>query len=91
MFYADDAQIYIAIDDPKHCVDSLEVLRGCINDVFAWNTKKMLKCNHAKIEILQFTSRFNRQASVYEALLLANTPVKVKTKAKTKPCHLLNK
>ena len=44
MFYADDAQINIAIDDPKHSVDSVEVLRGCINDVFAWNTKNTLKC-----------------------------------------------
>ena len=44
MFYADDAQIHIAIDDPKHSVDSVEVLRGCINDVFAWNTKNTLKC-----------------------------------------------
>ena len=82
MFYADDAQICIAIDDPKHAVDSVEVLRGCINDVFAWNTKNMLKCNPTKTEILHFTSRFNRQASVYETLLLANTLVKVKTKAK---------
>ena len=27
MVYADDAQIYIVIDDPKHSVDSVEVLR----------------------------------------------------------------
>ena len=68
MFYAYDAQIYIVIDDPKHSVDSVEVLRGCINDVFAWNTQNMLKCNPTKAEILHFTSRFNRQASVYEKL-----------------------
>ena len=82
MFYADDVQIYIAINDPKHSVDLVEVLRGCINDVFAWNTKNMFKCNPTKTEILHFTSHFNRQASVFETLLLANTPVKVKTKAK---------
>ena len=28
MFYAEDAQIYIVINDPKHSVDSVEVLRG---------------------------------------------------------------
>ena len=82
MFYADDAQIYFVNDDPKHSVDPVEVRRGCINDVFAWNTKNMLKCNLTKTEILHFTSRFNMQASVYETLSLANTPVKVKTKAK---------
>ena len=42
----------------------------------------MLKCNPKKAEILHFTSRFNRQASVYETLSLANNPVKVETKAK---------
>ena len=34
MFYADDTQIYIVIDDPKQSVDSVGVLKGCINDVF---------------------------------------------------------
>ena len=38
--------------------------------------------NPTKTEILHLTPQFNRQASVYETLLLANTPVKVKTKAK---------
>ena len=41
MFYADDTQIYIVIDDPKQSVDSVGVLKGCINDVFAWNSKNM--------------------------------------------------
>ena len=62
MFYADDTQIYIVIDDPKHCVDSVEVLRGCISDVFAWNTKNMLKCNPTKTEIYTFHVA-NQQAS----------------------------
>ena len=82
MFYADDAQIYIVIDDRKHSVDSVDVLRGRINDVFTWNTKNMLKWNPRKTGILRFTSRFNREATAYETLSLANTPVKVKTKAK---------
>ena len=82
MFYADDTQIYIVIDDPKQSVDSVGVLKGCINDVFAWNTKNMLKCNPGKTEILHFTSRFSKQPTVYETLSLANTSVEVKTKAK---------
>ena len=48
MFYVDNTQIYIVIDDPKHSVDSVDVLRACINDVFTWNTKNMLKCNPGK-------------------------------------------
>ena len=82
MFYADDTQINIIIDDPKQSVDSVGVLKGYINDVFAWNTKNMLKCNPGKTEILHFTSRFSEQPTVYETLSLANTSVEVKTKAK---------
>ena len=28
MFYADDIQIYFVIDNPKHSIDSVGVLRG---------------------------------------------------------------
>ena len=38
----------IVIDDPKQSVDSVGVLKGCIHDAFAWNTKNMLKCNLGK-------------------------------------------
>ena len=34
MFYADDTQSYIITDDPKQSVDSVGVLKACINDVF---------------------------------------------------------
>ena len=34
MFYADDIQIYIAIKDPNHSVDSVEILQSCVNYVF---------------------------------------------------------
>ena len=47
---ADDTQIYTVIDDPKQSVDSVGVLKGCINDVFAWNTKNMLKCIPGKLK-----------------------------------------
>ena len=30
MFYADDSQIYIVIDDPKQFFDFVSVLKGCI-------------------------------------------------------------
>ena len=63
MFYADDTQIYIAIKDPEHSVDSVEILQACVNDVFAWNTQNMLKSNPGKTEILHFTSRFKKQPS----------------------------
>ena len=82
MFYADETQIYIIIDDTKQSVHSVGVPKGCINDVFAWNTKNMLKFNPGKTEILHFTSRFSKQSTVYETLSFANTSVGVKPKAK---------
>ena len=72
----------IVNDDPKQSVDSVGVLKGCFHDVFAWNTKNMLKCNLGKSEKLHFTSGFSKQPRVYETLSLANTEVEVKTKAK---------
>ena len=42
----------------------------------------MLQCNPGKTEILHFTSRSNKQPTVYETLSLIITPVEVKTKAK---------
>ena len=72
MFYVDDTQIYIIINDPKQSVDSVGVVNGCINDVFEWNIKNTLKCNPGKTEILHFTSRFSKQPTVYETLSLAN-------------------
>ena len=86
----------IVNDDPKQSVDSVGVLKGCIHDVFAWNTKNMLKCNLGKSEKLHFTSGFSKQPRVYETLSLANTEVEVKTKPRIsvsswiKPCLSLN-
>ena len=82
MFYADDTQIYIAIKDPEHSVDSVEILQACVNDVFVWNTQNMLKSNPGKTEILHFTSRFKKQPSSLETLTLANSTIGIKAKAK---------
>lgn len=82
MFYSDDTQIYIAIKDPEHSVDSVEILQACVNDVFAWNTQNMLKSNPGKTEILHFTSRFKKQLSSLETLTLANSTIEIKAKAK---------
>ena len=81
MFYAYDTQIYIAIKDPEHSVDSVEILQACVNDVFAWNTQNMLKSNPGKTEILHFTSRFKKQPSSLETLTLANSTIGIKAKS----------
>ena len=83
MFYADDTQIYIALKDPHHhSVVSVEILPACVNDVFARNTQNMLKSNPGKTDILHFTSRFKKQPSSLETLMLANSTIGIKAKAK---------
>ena len=82
MFYADHTQIYIALKDPDHSVVSVEILQACVNDVFAWNTQNMLKSNPDKTDILHFTSRFKKQPSSLETLMLTNSTIGIKAKAK---------
>ena len=43
-FYADDTQLYIAID-PANQALSLTALRNCIEDVIRWNTHNMIRNN----------------------------------------------
>ena len=44
LFYADDTQLYIAID-PANQALSLTALRNCIEDVIRWNTHNMIRNN----------------------------------------------
>ena len=82
MFYTDDTQIYITLRDPDHSVVSVEILQACVNDVFAWNTQNMLKSNPGKTNVLHFTSRFKKQPLSLETLMLANSTIGIKAKAK---------
>ena len=63
MFYADDTQLYIAID-PANQVLSLTALRNCIEDVMRWNTQNMLRSNAEKTEVILFTSRFTKTPNI---------------------------
>ena len=58
------------------------LLQACVNDVFAWNTQNMLKSNPGKTDILHFTSRFKKQPSSLDTLMLANSTKGIKAKAK---------
>ena len=57
LFYADDTQLYIAID-PANQALSLTALRNCIEDVIRWNTQNMLRSNAEKTEVILFTFWF---------------------------------
>ena len=57
LFYADDTQLYIAID-PANQALSLTALRNCIEDVIRWNTQNMLRSNAQKTKVILFTFWF---------------------------------
>ena len=78
MFYADDSQLYIAIN-PNDYSPALDTLRNCIDDVINWNTLNMLLCNPGKTEVLQFTSRF-AQRPVLNYFSFGNTTIELSDK-----------
>ena len=68
MFYADHTQICTAVNSHEFPANSLDILRTCVEDVFSWNTKNMLKSNSNKTEILHFTSRFSKNNQLFARL-----------------------
>ena len=80
MFYADDSQLYIAIN-PNDYSPALDTLRNCIDDVINWNTLNMLLCNPGKTEVIQFTSRFARHP-VLNCFSFGNTTIELSDKVR---------
>ena len=68
LFYADDTQLYIAID-PANQALSLTALQTCIEDVMRWNTQNMLKSHAEKTEVILFTSRFTKTPNIEKLFL----------------------
>ena len=78
MFYADDSQLYIAIN-PNYHSPALDTLRNCIDAVINWNTQNMLLCYPGKTEVIQFTSRFVRHP-VLPHFSFGNTTIELSDK-----------
>ena len=81
MFYADDSQVYIAVN-PNHPSDALTTLRQCVEHIFSWNTRNMLKSNPGKTEVLHFTSRFMKQPSFGDSITFEGTEIIITKKAR---------
>ena len=81
MFYADDSQVYIAVN-PNHPSDALTTLRQCVEHIFSWNTRNMLKSNPGKTEMLHFSSRFMKQPSFGDSITFAGTEIIITKKAR---------
>lgn len=79
MLYADDTQLYIAVN-PKNLCTAEEMLRRCIADVILWNTDNMLLCNPGKTEVIHFTSRYNKNHNLLSEFSLDSTSINVSDK-----------
>ena len=79
-FYADDTQLYIAID-PGNQAPSLTTLQTCIEDVMRWNTQNMLRSNAEKTEVILFTSRFTKTPNI-EKLFFDSTVIELTEKVR---------
>ena len=70
-FYADDTQLYIKFDPKSQSSlqESIACVEKCAMDIKIWMSKKMLKLNDDKTEVLSITSPYF-QKSVYPIPLL---------------------
>ena len=80
LFYADDTQLYIAID-PANQAPSLAALQAYIEDVMRWNTQNMLRSNAEKTEVILFTSRFTKTPNI-EKLFFDSTVIELTEKVR---------
>ena len=60
--YADDLQIYLAVDRDESIVTALAKVELCVAEVAAWLTNNNLKLNMAKSEVIIFPRRRNATA-----------------------------
>ena len=76
MFYADDTQLYIAVN-PKKPSSELDRLSSCVEDIIKWNTDNFLLCNPTKTEVMHLTSRFIKNYSPpLQFLISGDTTIK---------------
>ena len=82
MFYADDTQLYIAVN-PKDPSPAYEALRNCIKyDVITWNTNNLLMSNPEKTEVIHFSSKFNKSLTINPVFPLNNKDIKIRDKVR---------
>ena len=60
--YADDLQIYLAVDRDESIVTALAKVELCVAEVAAWLTNNNLKLNMEKSEVIIFSSAKKRDS-----------------------------
>ena len=76
-FYADDTQLYIAIEYSANILVHSEQLRieRCVADIRNWMRHNMLKLNGDKTELIVFASRYNQHLYSDASMMIGNTTV----------------
>ena len=63
MIYADDTQLYVAINTSNRSL-MLSKLELCTRDILSWCTSSMISCNPTKTKIAHFMSQFKQYDSI---------------------------
>ena len=76
-FYADDTQLYISFN-PKvqsSLQESISLVEKCVVDIKIWMSKKMLKLNDEKTELLYITSPYYQKSITQQSLKINQSTI----------------
>ena len=73
--YADDTQLYIAIEHSANLHSELLRMEWCVADIRNWMRHNMLKLNDNKTELIVFASRYNQHLYSDVSKMIGNTTV----------------
>ena len=73
--YADDTQLYIAIEHSANLHSELLRMERCVADIRNWMRHNMLKLNDDKTELIVFASRYNQHLYNDASMMIGNTTV----------------
>ena len=73
--YADDTQLYIAIEHSANIHSELLRIERCVADIRNWMRHSMLKTNDDKTELIVFALRYNQHLYSDVSMMIGNTTV----------------
>ena len=73
--YADDTQLYIAIEHSANLHSELLRMERCVADIRNWMRHNMLKLNDDKTELIVFASRYNQHLYSDAIMMIDNTTI----------------
>ena len=80
--YADDTQLYIAIEHSVNLHSELLRMERCVADIRNWMRNNMLKLNDDKTELIVFASRCNQHLYSDVNMMIGSTTVVCETQVK---------